>query len=123
MYSDETMAMAAGVSAIQLVVSLVLLVILIVATWKIFEKAGVPGWAALVPFYSHYKMAQIAFGNGWIFLLGLIPCVGFIYSIVFCVKLAQAFGKGGAFAVGLIFLNPIFLMILGFGSAQYIDQN
>ena len=32
---------------------------------------------------------------------------------------AKVFGKGAGFAIGLIFLNPIFLLILAFGSAQY----
>ncbi|MDD6429243.1 DUF5684 domain-containing protein [Candidatus Weimeria sp. HCP3S3_B5] len=98
---------------------LVLYILLIIANWKIFEKAGEPGWASLIPFYNLYVQYKIAWGNGLLFLLLLIPIVNVVISIIYEVKLAHAFGKSGGFAVGLIFLPNIFQLILGFDSSQY----
>ncbi len=91
----------------------------IVAMWKIFEKAGEPGWAAIIPFYNVYVLFKITWGNGWKFLFLLIPIANIVFAIITMVKLAKAFGKGGGFAVGLIFLSIIFYYILAFGDAQY----
>ena len=77
-----------------------------------FTKAGKPGWAAIVPFYNLYILFEITWGNGLLFLLMLIPIVNSIVAIITMVKLAKAFGKGGGFAVGLIFLSLIFILIL-----------
>ena len=98
-------------------------IICLIALAKIFKKAGKPGWAVIVPFYNLYVLFEIAWGNGILFLLMLIPVVDFVVMIILYVKLAKAFGKGGGFAAGLIFLCPIFLCILGFGSAQYIGPD
>ena len=102
------------------ILSLALAVLGIVAMWKIFEKAGEPGWAAIIPFYNLYVLFKITWGNGWKFLLLLIPIAKFVFLIITMVKLAKAFGKSGGFAVGLIFLSIIFYCILAFGDAQYI---
>lgn len=94
-------------------------VLMIVANWKIFTKAGRPGWASIVPFYNFYTKFEMVGMNGWLFLLLLVPVANIIIAIIYDIKLAQAFGKGAGFIVGLILLNPIFLLILAFGSAQY----
>lgn len=91
----------------------------IVATWKLYKKAGEKGWAAIVPFYNLYVMVKIAWGNGWLFLLYLVPMGNIVFAIGTYVKLARAFGKDGGYAVGLIFLPYVFLSILGFGKAEY----
>ena len=65
-------------------------------------------------------MYDIAWGNGWMFLLTLVPCVNIVITIMYCIKLAKAFGKSTGFGVGLIFLNTIFILILGLGDAQYV---
>ena len=104
---------------VYLTISLIIAVISIAAMWKIFTKANVPGWGAIIPIYNTYLLFKITFGNGWLFLLLLIPIVNIIALIIADVKLAKAFGKGAGFALGLIFLSFIFLPILGFGSAQY----
>ena len=96
------------------------LVFYVFVMWKIFVKAGEPGWASIVPFYNTYVLFKISWGNGWLFLLALIPFVNFVILIITYVKLAQAFGKGGGFAAGLIFLSFIFLPILAFDSSDYV---
>lgn len=98
------------------IVSILVSIFSIVCMWKIFTKAHEEGWAAIVPFYNQYVLFKISWGNGWMFLLTLIPFANFVIMIITYVKLAQAFGKGGGFACGLIFLNPIFMAILAFSN-------
>jgi Family of unknown function (DUF5684) len=100
-------------------VYLVWIVLVVVGWWKIFVKAGEPGWAAIVPIYNVYVMLKIQGRPWWWLLLLLIPCVNFVLWILLMLGLAKSFGKGAGFALGLIFLSPIFVMILGFGDARY----
>lgn len=106
-------------SPIVLLIALAVVVVMIVATWRMFEKAGEHGWAIFVPFYGNFCEFRIAFGNGWLFLLMFVPLVNFVVSIMLMFKLAKAFGKGVGFGFGLLFLPFIFLPILGFGDAEY----
>lgn len=102
-------------------------VLLVIAQWKIFTKAGEAGWKSLIPVYNMVVLYKIIGLSPWlllIYLTGIIPILGYIailvLSVISMVKLGQAFGKGAGFIVGLVFLTPIFQMILGFGSAEYI---
>lgn len=102
-------------------------VLLVIAQWKIFTKAGEAGWKSLIPIYNIVVLYKIIGLSPWlllIYLAAIIPVVGYIailvLSIISMVKLGQAFGKGAGFIVGLVFLAPIFQMILGFGSAEYV---
>ncbi|MEA4894755.1 MAG: DUF5684 domain-containing protein [Oscillospiraceae bacterium] len=94
--------------------SLLLGALAIVSLWFIFQKANEPGWAAIVPFYNLYVLFKITWGSGWMFLLLLIPIANFVIMIITYVKLAKAFGKGGGFACGIIFLSIVFLPIMAF---------
>ncbi len=100
--------------------SLAIGVLAVIAMWKIFVKAGEPGWAAIIPFYNIYVLFKITWGSGWKFLLLLIPFANIVILIITMVKLAKAFGKSGGFAVGLIFLSIIFYCILAFDQSQYL---
>lgn len=119
-YDAAFAAVGLGVYAFSLIISLAVTVLVLVAQWKLFVRAGKPGWACLIPFYNMYCLFDIAWGTGWLFLLQFIPCVNFVVMIMLYIKLAKAFGQGTGFGIGLIFLNPIFIAILGFGSAEYI---
>ena len=101
-------------------VSLVVFVLSIVAMWLIFKKAGQGGWKALIPIYNIYTLVKIIDGNGWKFLLLLIPIVNIIYLIILNFRLPKSFGKGVGFGFGLLFLSTIFMLILAFGKAQYV---
>ncbi len=116
--SYESTIMAA--MGIYVVVILAIAVFAIVCMWKIFTKAGQPGWASIIPFYNYYVLFEIAWGNGLLFLLLLIPVANFVVMIILWVKLSQSFGYSAAFAIGLLFLPIIFLPILAFGSSRYI---
>ena len=101
------------------IVALLIALVLIVAMWKVFTKAGQPGWASIIPIYNLYIWCKIVGRPGWWILLMLIPFVNFIICIILCIDLAKSFGKGAGFGIGLALLGVIFFPILGFGSAQY----
>jgi Family of unknown function (DUF5684) len=94
-------------------------ILMIAACWKIFTKAGQPGWAAIIPIYNWYMLCKIVGRPGWWVILLFIPFINFIIGIILCIDLAKSFGKGVGFGIGLILLGVIFFPILGFGSAQY----
>lgn len=94
--------------------------VVLIAMWKIFSKAGKPGWAVLIPIYNLYVLLEIVGRPIWWLIMFLIPLVNVIFIFILWFDLAKAFGKGAGFALGLIFLNPIFILILGFGSARYV---
>ena len=104
---------------ILLIIELALLVMLIVAAWKIFTKAGKPGWASIIPIYNLIVMLEIVGKPLWWFFLLLIPFVNLVILIIIAIELAKVFGKGGGFAAGLILLPIVFYPILAFGDAQY----
>lgn len=99
---------------------LAVIVLVIAGLWKTFDKAGQPGWAAIVPIYNLYVLCQIAGRPWWWLILMLIPIVSLIVAIVLAIDVAKSFGKGIGFGIGLALLAPIFYCILGFGSAQYV---
>jgi len=98
---------------------LIVAVIVIASLWKVFTKAGKPGWACIIPIYNIIVLLEIAGKPLWWIILFLIPLVNLVVVILTYVSLAQNFGKGVGFALGLVFLPFIFFPILGFGSAQY----
>lgn len=100
-------------------IGLAVLVVMIVALWKIFEKAGKPGWASLIPFYNIYIMLELAGKPGWWLVLYLIPLVNLIMAIIVTIAFAARFGKSGGFAAGMIFLPFIFYPLLAFGDDRY----
>ncbi len=147
----------AGVTAVPMIVCILIGILTLIAYWRIFTKAGVAGWKAIIPYYSGYVMFKIAWKTSvfwWNLLVSvLLACVitavmtvgstgaytvmgvpvilgfllasvlgiiNFMISIMYNIKLSKAFGHGGGFAVGLIFLNVIFILILGLGDSVYL---
>lgn len=102
------------------IISIAIGVIGIIAQWKLFTKAGKAGWISLIPLWNMYTLFEISGMSGWMFLLLCVPFLNFVMLILLWVKIAQAFGKSGLFAVGLIFLCPIFILILAFGNSTYV---
>lgn len=107
-------------SGVYLMIILVVAVISIIALWRIFTKAGEPGWGCLIPFYNYYLLFKIAWGNGWLFLLLFVPIVNIVVSLIAYYKLCVAFGHGVGFFFGILFLAPIFMMIMAFDSSEYL---
>jgi hypothetical protein len=91
-----------------------------IGMWKVFEKAGKPGWAAIVPLYNIWVLVEIAEKpSSWFFLILCVPCANIVFQILLYIEIANKFGQGAGFGVGLAFLPMIFWPILGFGSAEY----
>ncbi len=105
-----------------IVAAIIVVIMMYVACWKVFEKAGQKGWAALVPFYNAYVLFKIAGYNGWLSLLMLIPVVNIVFMILVDIKLAHKFGKGSGFVVGLILLPFVFYMILALDKSKYSNK-
>lgn len=90
----------------------------VASIWKVFEKAGQPGWSVLVPFYNMYIMLKVAGRPGWWLILILIPLVNLILLVI-PFDIANKFGKGIGYGLGLFFIPFVFYPILGFGDARY----
>lgn len=128
--------------AIIAVIGIIWYVLLVIARWKIFVKAGEAGWKSLIPIYNGYIQYKITWSTVifWvmavlyvasIFISGsdggvmqaisaVIGLAVIVIAIMASYKLAASFGHGIGFTIGLILLNPIFLLILGFGDSKYI---
>lgn len=104
-----------------IVLYIALIVLMIASMWKVFEKAGKPGWAAIIPIYNLIVLIQVA-GKPvwWILLILFIPLVNLVILIIVLHNVSLNFGKGAGFTVGLILLGFIFLPILAFSDAKYI---
>jgi len=96
-----------------------LAILMIISWWKIFEKAGEPGWQAIIPIYNAFIILKIAGKPAWWFLLYLIPFVNIIIGFMVILELAIKFNKDFPYALGIIFLPFIFLPMLAFGKAEY----
>ena len=101
------------------VVYILVAIVLIAAEWRIFTKAGSPGWAVLIPFYNMWVEYDIICGCGAKMFFLLIPFFNIYWAFKTMIKLAHAYGRSTGFGIGLIFLPAIVLCILGFGGAQY----
>jgi len=110
---------AAAFAGVMLFVWLAVIILILIGIWKVFTKAGKPGWASIVPIYNIIVLLEIAGKPTWWILLYLIPFVNIIIGIIVTVEVARQFGQGIGFALGLIFLPFIFYPILGFGNARY----
>jgi hypothetical protein len=114
-YPGAAGGMAAGLIIIYVIIGL----LMIVSMWKIYTKAGKPGWAVIIPIYNAIVLLEIVDKPLWWIILMLIPIVNIVISIIVTVELAKKFGQGVGFAIGLILLSIIFYPILAFGSAKY----
>ena len=115
----EVAAAAFALFGVVWVVSLLLSLIFVAGLWKIFSKAGKPGWAAIIPIYNLIVLFEITDKPIWWIVLFFIPFVNFIAVILVYITLAERFGRGGGTVVGLVLLPFIFVPMLGFGSATY----
>src|SRR5471030_1722807 len=121
---DSSSVGAAGVVlaflGILLIPLLIISVISIIGQWKVYSKAGQPGWACIVPIYNLIVLLQIVGKPIWWIFLFLVPCVNFIFIIWTINLLSKSFGQSEGFTIGLILLPFIFYPILGFGNYTYL---
>lgn len=106
----------AGAGLVFMLIWLVVVVLTIAGMWKIFSKAGQPGWAAIIPIYNLWVLSKV--GDSGVLWFVLTFLFG-IPIIKLWIDVAKAFGKGIGFALGMFFLPFVFIPLLGFGSARY----
>ena len=133
--------MFATLGIFAVLVSVALYVLQIIGWWKIYTKAGEAGWKSLIPFYNFYILYKICWetkyfwytlaaallsgilsgigGTVCTLLSGLLSIAILVLTIMQNYKLAKAFGHGGGYTVGLIFIPWLFVLLLGFGSSEY----
>lgn len=136
-----------GYLAVTVTISIIYYVLMVIAQWNLFKKAGEPGWKSIIPVYNRYILYKISWkpmmfwitlaisivagifysiGSDVATVIGaLLLIVGVVIEIMQIHKLSKAYGHGVGYTIGLIFLTPIFMLILGLGSSQYVgkDQN
>ena len=113
--------MAVLFGSTMLMVILAMVAVAIIGMWKVFVKAGQPGWAILIPIYNLYILLQIAGRPGWWLILYFVPLANIIVAVIVAMDVAKAFGQSAAFGIILLFLlSGIGYLILGFGSARYL---
>jgi hypothetical protein len=125
-YDASSPGLTAAIAAIfmaMLIPILVISVLVIVGKWKVYEKAGKPGWAAIIPVYTWIVMLEIVGKPIWWIFLFFIPCVNIIFMIWTINLLSKSYGQSEGFTIGLILLGFIFYPILGFGSYQYLGPS
>ena len=101
--------------------------LIIIATiaglYKVFEKAGIPGWKSIVPIYSNLLILRMIGRPDWWLLLMLVPLVNIVVAIVVQIEMAERFGKGILFGAGLFFFPFVLYPLLGFGNVEYHPPN
>lgn len=102
-----------------LIIQLAVIAFFVWVLWKIFEKAGKPGWAAIIPIYNVVVLLEIVGRPWWWIILFLIPLVNIVIGFMVALDLSRSFGHDLAFALGLFFLAFVFYPILAFGGDSY----
>ena len=117
---DYNYEVSGGLWVAYYIFMLLIAVFTIICLWKIFEKAGKPGWASIIPIYNVLVELEILGRPWWWLLLMFIPVVNIVIAIIIIFDMAKVFGKGTGFGFGLLFLSIIFYAILAFGDARYL---
>lgn len=113
----------AGIAGLFLLVVIAVILFYLVALWRLFSKAGVPGWGAIIPIYNIYLWCKIAGRPGWWVLLFIVPVVNVIVHLIVSLDVAKSFARSSAFGGGLWLLGFIFVPILGYGSSRYVGPS
>lgn len=120
---ESSSGLMAGFGVIGSILYLGVIVLMVAGMWKVFEKAGKPGWAAIIPIYNLIILLEIV-GKPMIWILWLIiPCVNIVFAIWLYNLVSKSFGKTEGYTVGLIILPFVFWPMLGFGSDKYLGPS
>lgn len=110
---------SAALATIVLVLLFAWLVVVLLAGWKLYTKAGQPGWVALIPFLNVFGLLKIVHRPLWWFLLLLIPFVNIVFLVIIFNDLSKAFGHGVGMTVLLVLLTAVGYLVIGFGDSRY----
>lgn len=116
------LSLVAGIGIFIWILGMALSIFFVVAMWKVFVKAGKPGWAALIPIYNIYIMCEIAEKEWWYILLLCVPILNIYAMFVIYDGIAKKFGKTTGFTIGMMFLPYIFFPILAFGKNNNVES-
>lgn len=117
---DDNGLLALLTSGFTSICGLIFAILIIAGMWRMFVKAGKPGWAAIIPIYNIYVLLQIVGRPGWWLILFFIPFLNIIIALIVSIDLAKSFDKSAAWGIILLFIfNAIGYLILGFGDASY----
>lgn len=108
---------------LQIVIGVLLGLVMLASVWRVFSKAGEPGWAALIPIFNLYTLVKISGKPTWWLVLFFVPVANLVAWIVISMAVAERFGKEMLFGLGLCFLGFIFYPLLAFGDAQYEEDH
>jgi len=125
-YDSSSPGAVAGLMAFfaaMLIPIIIVWLIVIIGQWKVYTKAGKPGWACIIPIYNLIVLLEIVGKPIWWIFLFLIPCVNIIFLVWTFNLLSKSFGQSEGFTVGLILLGFVFWPILGFGNYQYLGPS
>ena len=116
---SESLGVLAALGGVSTLIALLVMGVIFAGLWKIFTKAGKPGWAAIIPIYNYIVLMEIIGKPLWWVIMLLLPCVNFVFGILVYIELAKCFGKDTLYGVFLFLLSPIMIPVLGFSDAQY----
>lgn len=94
----------------------------LISMWRIYKKAGQPGWAAIIPFYNIIVWLKIISKPAWWLILLFIPFVNIVILIWMINLLAKRFERKIGFTFGLLFLGVFFYPLLAFKDYKYIGN-
>lgn len=120
LFAQTTSQTAEGPAAVVWILYMVVIVAVLASMWRLFVKAGEPGWAAIVPIYNYYVLLKIVGRPAWWLILLFIPFVSLIPAFLVPIDLAKSFGKGIGFALLILFVPVIGYPLLAFGDADYL---
>lgn len=117
-YSSYTSSNSGGDTG-SMIISLIINIALIVANWVLFEKAGEPGWKAIIPGLNIWTLFEIVYGSGWKCLLLLVPILDIVLLLLLPFRITKAYGHGFVYGLGMLFFSPVMTLILAFGPSRY----
>jgi hypothetical protein len=115
--SDSGSVVAALVGQI---INLAIVVLILASLWQIFVKMGEDGWKSIIPIYNYVVLLQVVGRPVWWVILFFVPIANLVVLFLVWKDVAEGFGKGTGYAVGMLFLSFIFLPMLAFGDAQWM---
>lgn len=116
---SESLGILAALGGVSTLIALLVMGVIFAGLWKIFTKAGKPGWAAIIPIYNYIVLMEIIGKPIWWVIMMLLPCVNIIFTFLVYIELAKCFGKDTLYGILLVVLSPIMIPVLGFSDAQY----
>lgn len=116
--TDQTSVLA--LNSTTSLVGLAVYVVTVVALWKVFTKAGYPGWLSIIPIVNVVFLTKIAGFSGWLALLYLIPIVNIVFHVIVSIRVGRAFGHGLLFSIFLLWIFAVIgFLVIGFSDDRY----